>query len=497
MHNHPHESKLNSMYKNDRIKKAFIRKLTSEGGPQLRRNYAGLLALFTFIFFLSSNALCSVKAASNQNGIYLDAKGAILIEQGSVKVLYQRNDRERLYPASTTKILTALVALENGSLEDTVTVGKEVLMVPWDSSKAYLKEGEQVTFRELILGLMLPSGNDAAATIGVYIGRVASGNMSLDETIAMDKFAELMNERARKAGANNSNFVNPHGYHDKNHYTTPHDLALITKEAMKIEFFKEVVNTFKYNAEGKSVFNNGVMQESIDHTWRNSNELINKSSRDYYEFATGVKTGYTSPAGFCVVSTASRDGMDLIAVVLGSSSQNRWEDSKKLLNYGFENYKYYKGAVKDQAIAELKVDNHSSNSPENLTAVPDENFADAFDKEDASRIRKSIVWDKNLISTLPEQDGSIKLLSSIESGQVIGKVVFTLDENVLKEINLKALEGVKKQSIMNTVTEAINTSNILWFFAGVICGAAGILILLRRAAVSRRRRMSINFNRNL
>ncbi len=465
---------------------SLICKLTDERGFKLTRSFVGLTALFILLFsliiFFPLKVIYTVKAADTSDIINLDARGAILIDQRSGKVLYQKNENERLYPASTTKILTALVALENGDLDDTVTVGKEVLMVPWDSSKAYLKVGEQITLRELLMGLMLPSGNDAADTIAVYIGRKAAGDMSLDETKAMDKFVELMNKRAKEAGATGSHFVNPHGYHDENHYVTPHDLALIAREAMKNEYFRKVVSTCKYNVEGENVVDNGQVQKSVDHTWINSNELINKSGKDYYEYATGIKTGYTTPAGQCVVSSASKDGMDLIAVVMDSSSQGRWADSKRLLEYGFQGFESYKGADKDEVISTLKVDNHSSSSPESLVAVSGENFTDILRKEEAEKIKKSIVWNKDFIFSLDGERDKIKLLSSVKAGDVIGKEIFTLDGSVLKEINLKAKEGVKKQDIMS-----IGINSIVSFFAGVICGAVGILIMLRRIAKKRRR----------
>lgn len=461
-----------------------------EEGLYVRRNilrvFALCIVLLSFILYLPSQVLHPMKFAYAQEKLPLDAKGAILMEMHNGKVLYEKNPDERLYPASTTKILTALVALENGNLDDTITVGKEVLMIPWDSSKALLKEGERLTLRELLMGLMLPSGNDAAMTIAVYIGRKVTGDMSLDEAKAADKFSQLMNDRAKKAGANNSNFINPHGYHDKDHYTTARDLALITREAMKYEFFREVVKTYKYNAEDKPVFNNGQVQETVDHIWRNTNELINESGKNYYEYATGVKTGYTTPAGQCVVSSASKDGMDLIAVVLGTSSQNRWEDSKKLLEYGFENYGYYKGIEKNQTVYTLYVDNHSLSSPENLVAVSDEDFAEALNKEDVPKIQKSITWDENLISPQDGQNGNVKLLSSVEANQIIGKVTFTLDGKVIKEINLKALESVEKQSFIGAAIKSVGASNIASFFFGMICGAMGILMLLRRAMVRRR-----------
>jgi D-alanyl-D-alanine carboxypeptidase (penicillin-binding protein 5/6) len=352
-----------------------------------------------------------------------------------------------------------------------------------------------------MMGLLLPSGNDAAETIAVYIGRKDAGDMSLDETKAIERFMWIMNERAKQAGATNTNFVNPHGYHDKNHYTTAHDLALITKEAMKFEFFREAVKTFKYNADDKPVFNGGQVTETVDHIWKNSNDLIDKSSKNYYEYSTGIKTGYTTPAGFCIVSSASKDGMDLIAVVLNSTSQGRWTDPQKLLEYGFENYGYYNGAEKDKAVAALKVDNPSSYSPENLTAVPEEDFAGTFNKEDAAKIQKNVVWDESIMAPVEGEENKIKLLSSIETGDVIGKEVFTLNGSVIKEINLKAMEGVKMQSIVTaaaaTVGSAINigVDNILWFFAGVICGNVGLILLVR--AAKRRRRSRRYGYRNL
>ncbi|KPU45585.1 D-alanyl-D-alanine carboxypeptidase DacB precursor [Oxobacter pfennigii] len=463
----------------------------------MRRRFVKLFTLHIILilteFFLSPYTLSAVRASDTITKPSIDAQGAILIEAHSGKVLYQKNEDEKLYPASTTKILTALIALEMGDLEDIITVGKEVMMVPWDSSKAYLKEGEEISLRELLLGLMLPSGNDAAAVIAVYIGRLRANDMSLDETASMDKFSELMNKRAKELGANNSNFVNPHGYHDKNHYTTAHDLALITMEAMKIDFFREAVNTFKYNTEATPVFSNGQIVETIDHSWRNSNELINETGKDFYEYATGVKTGYTTPAGFCVVSSASKDGMDLIAVTLNSTSQARWEDSQKLLEYGFYNFGYYEGAVKDKPIYTLNVENSSPNSPEDLIALPDEDFAETYVMEEYLKMQKEFLWDETLISIVDKENDIVSLKSSIKADQIIGKAVFTLNGAVVKEVNLKAMEEVKKKNIINSVSQKIDTGNIVWFLSGTIFGAFGILVLLRNAAVKRRRlRMGIN-----
>lgn len=433
--------------------------------------YAALI-LIVFLF-----SMHTAHAESGTDEISLDAQGAILIDQRTGKALYQKNADQRLYPASTTKILTALVALENGNLDDTVTVGKEVLMVPWDSSKAFLSEGERLTLRELLKGMLLPSGNDAAETIAVYIARKCSADMSLDETKAIGVFVRMMNERAKQLGANDSSFANPHGYDDEHHYTTPHDLALIAREAMKKEFFREVVATSEYSTGNQAAAGDEGSRGAVQHIWVNSNALINRGSKGYYEYATGVKTGYTAIAGHCVVSSASKGGIDLIAVVMDSTSAGRWDDSKKLLEYGFANFAYYNGADKGGVVTTLRVDNPLSKGDNRLAAISEQDFSGIFKKEEIGKIKKDIVWDGGLISQR-DGEGGIKLLSPIKAGDVIGREIFTLDGKVLKEINLRAREGVDKYSVLN---------NILCFAAGLVFGAAGVMILIGRASRRRKR----------
>jgi D-alanyl-D-alanine carboxypeptidase (penicillin-binding protein 5/6) len=178
--------------------------------------------------------------------VVVNAKGAVLIEQESGKILFEKSGNERMYPASTTKILTALVAIENGNLNEVITVGDEVRLIEPDGSRAWLRIGEKIKLSDLIMGLMLPSGNDAAYTIAINIGKIIGNNPSMNREDAIKIFINKMNERAREIGANNSNFINPNGFHDIEHYSTPYDLALIAKEAFKYEFFKQVVKTYTY-----------------------------------------------------------------------------------------------------------------------------------------------------------------------------------------------------------------------------------------------------------
>ena len=237
----------------------------------------------------------------------VSARSAILIEAETGKILYAENAHEKLPMASTTKIMTALVALEQGEAEDTVTVDASAYGT--EGSSIYLHLEEEIALKDLLYGLMLSSGNDAAVAIAVHIG---GGTQA---------FADIMNKKAIELGAYNTNFVTPNGLHDDAHYTTAYDLARIAAKAMENEQFRQIVSTEYYRAE----------TGEIARTFKNKNRIL-------WEYAggTGVKTGYTKAAGRCLVFSAEQDGMELIGVVL--NCPNMFEDAKAMLDHGFENY---------------------------------------------------------------------------------------------------------------------------------------------------------------
>lgn len=270
--------------------------------------------------------------------INLFARGAALIDGETGELLFSKHGDRKLYPASTTKVLTALIVVENLDLDDVVVVGDEVKLIADDSSKAGIKVGESYTVKDLLMGLMLVSGNDAANTLAVHTARQINGNgsnMNIDQSIGY--FVNLMNERARELGAQNSHFANPHGYHDANHYTTACDMALITKAALSHSIIAEIGSTDRYEVKGLK--------------WTNTNYMVVEGSTGYYEFATGLKTGHTSQAKYCLVTTASKGGRELISVILKSNSKGRWKDARALMDYGFgeKNINTYKL----QAIGEI------------------------------------------------------------------------------------------------------------------------------------------------
>ena len=237
--------------------------------------------------------------AFNTEGV--NAEAFALYDLTDKKVISQKNSFEKVYPASTTKILTCLVALENSKLDDIVTVPEESAITVSGSSMAALRPGDQLSMRDLLYGLMVPSGNDAAVAIAHHI----SGSV--------DGFSKLMNEKAREVGATHSNFINPHGLPDEDHYTTVYDMYLIFQEALKNEDFLNIANQKEYTS--KVISAEG---QERDVVWKNGNGFLSGrfSLPDGINITAG-KTGHTSKAGFCLVlSESSNDGHDYISIVM-------------------------------------------------------------------------------------------------------------------------------------------------------------------------------------
>lgn len=240
--------------------------------------------------------------------IETSARSAILMDMDSNKILYEKNINEQRSVASISKIMTAVVAIESGKLDDKVTIGREINTAY--GSGIYIKEGEVLTLRDLLYGLMLRSGNDAAMAIATYVG----GNST--------NFVKLMNDKAKKIGMNNTVFNNPSGLdQEKGNYSTAHDMAILASYAMKNNEYKKITSTKKYVLKtNKNVY-----------SWINKNKLLS-----LYKYTTGGKTGFTEIAKRTLVSTASRDNMNLVVVTLNDG--NDWQDHQNLFEYGFNNY---------------------------------------------------------------------------------------------------------------------------------------------------------------
>ncbi len=256
----------------------------------------------------------------------LVANAAIVMDAASGQVLYEKNSQEKKYPASITKILTVLIALEhNVDFNATVTMSENAIWgVERDSTLIGLDVGEQVTVKDLVYATMVKSANECAYALAEYV----AGDI--------ESFAKLMNERAAEIGCKNTHFVTPNGLHDEDHYTTAYDMALITKEALKNETFREIAGTLNYTVPATN------LTEETRPLW-NGNKMINPAEPYYYEYCEGGKTGYTMKANNTLMTFAKKDGLELICVIMDcDGAKYAYSDSKALYNYCFNNYTYYR-----------------------------------------------------------------------------------------------------------------------------------------------------------
>ena len=245
-----------------------------------------------------------------------DFYGAGLFSLDDNSVLYARNIHKRLYPASTTKIMTFYLGLKYGNLDEVITVSDTAVQVPWDSSKAYLQAGDQMTFKDLLYSMMLQSGNDAAKAVGEII----SGSE--------EEFAKLMNEEARLLGATNTHFVNAHGFHDENHYTTVYDLYLIMNAALQYDECKEIVSTGHHTATVTQA--DGTTR--LGQWWQTNRYLTGKSTAPSGVNVIGGKTGTTSHSRSCLVLLSTDENeAQYISIILGASSGNVLYDNMNIL----------------------------------------------------------------------------------------------------------------------------------------------------------------------
>ena len=260
-----------------------------------------LIKSLIIFFILSFTIFCNCCSATNLE-IYSEA--VILIEKDSGKILYSKNANEKRYPASTTKILTAILAIENLSLDEKLTASYEAVMsIPSGYSNAAIQIGEALTVKELLEVFLVHSANEA----GYILAEGISGSVSA--------FANLMNSKANELGCKNTHFTNPSGLHDEKHYTTAYDLSLIAQYCMKNDSFRSFVSMPSCTIAATDKYE--------ERYFRNTNEMLNSKSQYYNENIIGIKTGYTSQAQNCLISGIQKNGMELISVVLSLGFSSR------------------------------------------------------------------------------------------------------------------------------------------------------------------------------
>ncbi len=357
----------------------------------MNNKFRKIICLIISAFIIIINCP-NVKAQVN-----VSAHSAVLIDAGNGEILFGKNENEQRSMASTTKIMTSLLAIEHGKPDDIVTITDEMVRV--EGTSMGLKAGDKVTIEGLVYGMLLSSGNDAANAVAIAIAGDA------------ESFAELMNKRAKEIGANNTNFVTPSGLDDEQHYSTAYDMALIAMEAMKNETFASIA----CQKTAKVKFGN----PPVEHTLSNHNRLLSM-----YEGTIGIKTGFTKKSGRCLVSCAQRNGIRLIAVTLNAPDD--WNDHMAMYDYGFSLAQERQLDISDVNInipvmGGIKNNIDLTYTDPGMVTVLDSQF---------NRIERVIRIPKFIYAP-------------ISKGQVIGEIQFLLDNKIIGSSIITANEDIK------------------------------------------------------
>lgn len=379
-----------------------------------------LFSIFCLTVFFFSQASFSAET------IEIDSPAALLMDLNSGKILYEKNKDKKMYPASLTKVMTAVVVLENCDLNEIATVSYNAVMsLSSGYVTANLQAGEELTIEQLLYVLMVGSSNDAAIVLAEHV----SGSV--------EEFADLMNEKAAEIGCTSTHFVNPNGVHDDDHYSTAYDLALIAKYAMQNETFRTLVSTTSYTLPATNEYE----REDRLFTTTNSLLIVNNNDRAdnyYYKYATGIKTGFTTPAGNCLIASANKDGLELLTVVLGAEQtadglSSRYLDTIDLFEYGYDNYVLKEVVNTGGVVQTIKISN-ATRDTQNLEAAAANSISVLVKKSDQDN------------ALLPEVTLNDDLKAPIKKGDIIGSVKYTVDGIEYSE-DLIANSDVKKSHL--------------------------------------------------
>ena len=358
-----------------------------------------IILLFIFNLILFNNYSF---ANTNQN-LSISAEAAILINKDNGKILYSKNANQKMYPASTTKILTAILAIEHFSLDEKLTASHDaVMIIPSGYSNAAIQVGETLTVKELLEVFLVHSANEA----GYILAENISGSFSA--------FADLMNQKAQEIGCQNTHFTNPSGLHDENHYTTAYDLGLIAKYCMENNIFRNFVSMTSCTIAPTDKYE--------ERYFKNTNEMLNSKSQYYNENIIGIKTGYTSQAKNCLISGFKKNDIELISVVLGAPAatsdqglSGKYTDTQTLFDYGFKNFSYQNIVEKNETVSQIKIENATSDT-KNLDLIIENNIT-AFVSNSINK--------QNLVSEIKLNEN---IVAPISANDVLGTITYTIDE---------------------------------------------------------------------
>lgn len=373
-----------------------------------------VLTLTIFVLIGNIGTFGTYVLANNTNsGPDINAESALLIDNKTNKVLYSKDMNRKMFPASTTKILTAILVLENHSLDEKVTASYNAVMtIPSGYSTASIQIDEVLTVEQLLELLLVHSANDAANVLAEYTGG------------SIDSFVAMMNTKINELGLSDTHFTNPYGLQDNNHYTTAHDLAIIMQYCLKNDDFRKIA--------GQASCAIPSTNKSEPRKYSSTNELLVAGNSNYYPNLIAGKTGYTSEAGECLVSAVYNDNLELVGVILNSN--NRFKDTRSLYNYGYTNFSIKNIVNEKDIITNVEVKNATKDT-KNLNLLVSEDIPVlANNSDDLSKIEPQITLNSDI-------------KAPIEDGQVLGKVSYSVN-GITYSTDLIAANNVEKSNFV-------------------------------------------------
>jgi len=400
--------------------------------------------------------------ASNTLAVYanpipapdIHAGAYILIDAASGRIMRGHDIHRQMFPASTTKAITAILAYEHIGMDDLIIVGNEVTILPHDSARVGHDPGEAISGKNLLRGMLIGPGNDTANVVAMEVARRISGNPDIPFSEAQRLFAQLMTARARELGARNTNFVNPHGYHHHNHFSTAYDLARLARAALAIPTIAEIAATPAFAGYMAGDY---PAPPSPWRSWRSANELIGTGANSY-PYAIGFRTGFTNMAGQSMISAAERDGIRLIAVTLNSpvleTGPTRWRDNYLLFEYGFMNFSYHTIHSAYTPLGIIDIYNPRLDDAGTLEFFATSYAIRFLSYAERDRLQTQITFRPQLIATGDEYtnpNGQTLLYAPIEDGQIIGTITYILDDAIIFSANLLAARYVPLRTVNSDV----------------------------------------------
>lgn len=390
----------------------------------------------------------------------LVSNAAIVMDASTGQILYEKNSRDKKYPASITKIMTVLLAIEAGvDFNETITMTENAIWgVERDSTLIGLDVGEKVTIGDLMYATMVKSANECAYAIAEYVG----GDI--------DNFAKMMNDKAAELGCENTHFVTPNGLHDDNHYTTAYDMALITKKALEYDQFRELAGTLSYTVPETN------LADETRPLW-NGNKMINPAESVYYEYCEGGKTGYTMKANNTLMTYAKKDGLELICIVLDCDGSKRaYTDTRALYNYCYNNYTYYyplsdfsfdSEEIESEEINSILDNYYTSLNHDMIDLVVDKNYPILVNKNmDTTQIVRNI----NLYDTAQDN--------------VLGEITFTYNDEQIGSISITSSTPLPSSKMGQNTENNKSKSTVVKILCKIgltllyIIGALAVVLLL-------------------